>query len=218
MNKQKIFVIAVCMLGLCSVFMMFSVKNTAASALITDNVAGTVTKYSEQMRIDWSTGGIFLNDKIKDVYTTSSKINSNTYNQKYQYLTEHTGPTARTVTVTYTSGVSRTTSVSASAEYSIFKTEASHTITASSAVTVSNSFTFPGDKKRHTLYVTRRYIDKTGTISRTSYISRVTSYTYIWGVYAWNIQYGSYVRYPSRDYSAKSCCNTIEQQFGTYMN
>lgn len=89
-------------------------------SIVASNVAGTYTDIWNQTYIDWSTGELFLDNHIKDVYTTSTVINSSNYNQKYAFIDSWKGPTEKKKTISTTTGVSRSTSVEASAEYKIF--------------------------------------------------------------------------------------------------
>lgn len=214
MNKFAVCGAVLSLITLVGVAGLKSAKTNGAG-VVADNVAGSYVDYDTETYIDWSTGGMILQNKFMYKYTTSSqKVDSGT---SKTYVYSYRGPTAQEFTLSYQTGISRSTSVTASAEYKIFKLSASHTITDSKSKTVSVKTTFPGDNKTHTLYQTDHSIAWHGKVSRLAYRSTVKSYDYIWGVCAWNIQYNDYVRYSSYDWGTRSCCDTIEHQYGTQL-
>ncbi|MBO4746889.1 MAG: hypothetical protein J5607_02350 [Clostridiales bacterium] len=212
MNKFAVCGAVLSLITLVGVAGLKSAKTNGAG-VVSDNVAGSYVDYDTETYIDWSTGGAILQNKFMYKYTTSSTKVTDGTSQKYVY--SYQGPTTQEFTLTYQSGISRSTSVTASAEYKIFKLAASHTITDSKSVSVSVKTTFPGDKKLHTLYQTDHTIGWRGKISRLAYRATVKSYDYIWGVCYWNVQYNDYARYSSYDWGTRDCCDTVEHQYGT---
>lgn len=183
----------------------------------TQNIAGSYTEIVEgNSGINWSTGMIGCDTKYKDVYTTTSSTIRNDYNGKYQFVDSWKGPTPKTRTEKITSGTERSTSFSGEKAGKIFKLAAAHNVTNSSATSVETSFTFPGDNTQWNLYISRRNINKLGYTSRTSYISELC-YTYIWGIAAWDFEWTTFTRYPSRDFSTTQACDTVENQYGHNM-
>lgn len=180
-----------------------------------ENTAGTYTEYTSKSYLDWSVGGIQFYDYFKYTYTTTSRT-INTYNDK-SYVYSYCGPTPLEYSVQVQSGTQRKTSASVQAAYKIFKLAAAHEVSDSSSKTITVKAQFPGDRKNHTLYQTVKTFIKDGSVSRLAYKKSVSSFKYIWGVYAWNIQYTAYNRYPSGDWSNRDCCETVEKQYGSIM-
>lgn len=181
-----------------------------------ENTAGTYTEYTSKSYLDWSVGGIQFYDYFKYTYTTTSRIISSNTNQNYVY--SYSGPTPLEYSVQIQSGIQRKTSASGQATaFKIFKLAASHEVTDSSSKTITVKATFPGDRKNHTLYQTVRTIIRDGSVSRLAYKKSVSSFNYIWGIYAWNIKYTAYNRYSAGDWAKRDCCETVEKQYGSKM-
>lgn len=216
MNRKIVLVGA--LLLVCTILSVYKLRekrlNEASIAL--ENVAGSYTDYTSESYLDWSVGGIMFYDYYRYDYSTSSSTVRDYTNKNYVY--SYTGPSPLTYSVSMTTGTSRDTSVSAEAKYKIFKLAASHSVSSSKSNTVTLTYTFPGDKRKHTLYQKDHVIIKDGSISRTAYRKTVSSFKYIWGVYAWNIQYTGYNRYSARDYSKSKCCQTVEHQYSSEMS
>lgn len=180
-----------------------------------ENTAGTYTEYTSKSYLDWSVGGIQFYDYFKYNYNTTTRTLNNYTNTSYIY--SWTGPTAFEYTVQIQSGVQRKTSVSAQVAYKIFKVAAAHEVTDSKSVTITSKYTFPGDGKKHVLYQTCQTLIKKGSVSRVAYKKSVSSFKYIWGVYAWNIKYTDYLRYSAGDWAKADCCETVENRYGSKM-
>lgn len=154
----------------------------------------------------------------KDVYNTSNSVAYSNYNQYFAYVDSHRGPTPMEREEKVTSGTTRSSSFSAQIPVDIVKFTLGCEYSSSYATEVKKKFTFPGDNILHTLYVTRNHIDKNGYSSRTSYISYPVSYTYIKFIASWDIVWGPFNRYSSRDVASHNSCAITEYQYGTYMN
>ena len=208
-------------------------NNHSGLGVNTNNLAGSTTRYvnyygfkyiSHKTGKPMSKGNAILDyyyvkaGQYKDVYNTTSSTLSNKLNQKYQYIDSYKGPTKYTRTEKYTSGTYRKTSFSGSIDSKIVKASIDHETGSKSTTTVSKKHTFPGDKKTHTLYLTRRAIDKQGKSKRTSYSQPVTSYTVRRGLTASAKGWGKLTRYTKRDIASHKTAATTEHQYGTYMN
>ena len=112
----------------------------------------------------------------------------------------------------------RKTSFSGSIKKDIVTATIGYDVTNSKATSVSKKYTFPGDKKLHTLYSTRRTIDKQGTSKRVSYIQPITTYTVRRGISATPKAWGTLTRHTSRDIALHRTAATTEYQYGTRMD
>lgn len=187
--------------------------NVSAAAAGTSNLASTYTKYITNVNF-WSA---LPESRYKDVYTSRHVDALNTTDKSYQFIDSWQGPRDMVREETVTSGTKRTTSFSGGIEYKCVKASMGYTWENSNSKSVKKTFTFPGDNKLHTLYVTRNHIDRDNYTKRTSYIAYPKSYTYIWGVCYWNDVWGSYSRYSSRDLAERKTADTTEYNFGNRM-
>lgn len=212
--KKRIFGVLIGVFAVATIFVAFAMANANEATVISNNVAGSYVDYTTKTYIDWSTGIILQNKFMYKYYGSNTAVTTGTYKT---YLYSYKGPTPMEHTITVETGVKRTTSVTASGEYKWFKLAASYSYEESKSKSVSQKYTFPGDNKTHTLYQTCTTIGKQGFVRREAYISTVKSYSYIWGVYGWDIQYNPYVRYTADDYANRQACDTVEKQYGTVM-
>lgn len=185
-----------------------------AAEVNTNNMASSYTTYSYYYN-NWTAKPLY---SYKDVWNSSYTTLRNSLNNKWQFVDSWQGPTVMTRTESLTTGTSRTTSFSGEASYkSYVKATIGYSYTNSSSKTVSKQFEFPGDNRLHTLYVSRRHIDRDNYTWRTSYRANPKSYSWIWGVASWNVKWGTYSRYSARDVAKYKSASTTEYQYGNYM-
>lgn len=198
--------------------LVVSLAATEVTEVNASNMASSYTKYSIHYGI-----GEAITAKprysYKDVWNSSYTTTRNVYNSNWKFVDSWQGPTEMTREEKVTTGTQRTTSWSVSGEKKdCAKATIGYTYSTSKSTEVKKTFKFPGDNKLHTLYVTRRHIDRENYTWRTSYRATPISYTWLPGVASWNIKWGAYSRYSARDIAKFKSAATTEYQFGSYMN
>ena len=197
-----------------------------------NNLAGSTTRYvnySGWAHINQKTGKVVsklgvgvstayvTRGQYKDDYTTTATTKI-TNNNKFKFIDSHKGPTPVTRTEKHTAGTNRKTSFSGNIKKDIVTATIGYETGSSKETTVSKKYTFPGDKKLHTLYSTRRTLDRQGKSKRTSYIQPVTTYNTPKGLSVTPKAWGKLTRHTSRDIALHRTAATTEYQYGTYMN
>lgn len=205
--------IAIAMFALTFVLILFLAPAQSVDAN-TGNMASSYTVYKTQQNF-WTGAPEY---SFKYVWNSSYNTTLNQLNSSYKYIDSWQGPTDMTREEKVTSGTTRTTSFSGSASYKKYvQATIGYSYASSSSSEVSKTFTFPGDEKLHTLYVTRRHIDRENYTWCTAYRAPVKSYTGNLVVGYWNIVWGTYSRYSSGDVARYKSASTTEYQFGNRM-
>lgn len=191
-----------------------STKITLGTDYDKGNLATTYTEYKYYYNI-WTAKP---KHAYKDVYTGTNKTVKSTYTKKFKGLYTWQGPTKKKKEISYTSGTSRSSSFTGGIDKSYVKASASYSYGSSWSTTEKDVFSFPGDKKKHTLYQSRTDNIIEGYTSRKSYITSPKSYKWIPRIASWNVTWGSWKRDSSRDMKKRKTIDTTEYIYGHYMN